>query len=330
MQAKQVFTKLIFTSLRYLTTVLVSGSAFADVNLQQASYYKTWTDFTVTSKNVKYSFQRTYKSRSIHQGLFGFGWCTDFEKKLDLNSKTEIILKDCQEDHFLRFTKRGKNYVSTADPKDKILVVGDQFQRQKGLIQQVFDAEGKLIRLQFFKWPLEIFYDHNQQISSLKINHDQSISLKFTPRNGDLLTVTAPRKAAFVYRLKNKNLISVSSADAIETNYSYSPTHNLVLIERAGKTLESMTYNEQKDWLIGTATSGECKETFSYSADSKKPLLFKAIIQKYCNGELKKETQVTYELTPVFTGGYRITRTFSREKNLGPRLAEKNGDSFND
>ncbi len=317
MKAINLTLKLIFLGL--------TSTALADVNLQQASYYKTWTDFTVESKNIRYSFQRTYRSRSIHQGILGFGWCTDFDKKLDLRKTGEIILIDCQEERSLLFKKTTKDYVSNTNFKDKIVFQNGHFQRQKGLIKQIFDAEGRLIELRYFKWPLEIFYGSNQQINKIKINNDQIIDLKFTPKDGDSLTVMAPGKAALVYHLKDKDLISVSGGSGIKTNYNYNSFHNLIRIGQGSKTIERMTYENSKDWLIETSTDSACKQTYIYQTDVKKPLLFKTIVQKICQGELQDETQWTFELQKTFGSSYRISRIFSRSQNLSSRLALKNG-----
>ena len=276
MNANRLLLKLFFIS--------ITSTALADVNLQQASYYKTWTDFTVESKNIKYSFQRTYRSRSIHQGILGFGWCTDFEKTLDLRKFEQITLSDCQEDRSLIFKKHGKDYVSGLNSKDKITLNHGHFQRQKGLIKQIFDSEGRLIELRYFKWPIEIFYGSDKRLSRIKINHDQIISLKFTPRDGDSLTVTAPGKAALVYHLKDKNLISVSATAGLKITYDYNPFHNLIRISQGAQTIERMSYDNAKDWLIETSTDSYCKQTYNYLSDAKKPMLFKTVVQKLCAG----------------------------------------------
>ena len=289
-----------------------------------------WTDFSVESKKIKYSFQRTYRSRSIHQGIFGFGWCTDFEKSIERHGSFELLLKDCQEDRALLFKKVGKNYVSNLDSKDKIIFQNGHFQRQKGLIKQIFDTEGRLIELKYFQWPVEIFYGLDHKIRQIKINHDQMIDLKFTPRDGDSLTVTAPGKAAFVYQLKDKNLISVLSKDGTKTVYHYNSFHNLTKIERGTKTIERMSYDNKKDWLIETSSDSECQQTYSYNMDPKKPLLFKTTVQKFCQGELKSEIQWTYELKDNWGAGYRIVRSFSHTQNFPSRIAQKNGVSIND
>ncbi len=317
MTTNPLLFKLIFLGL--------TSTALADVNLQQASYFKTWTDFTVESKNIRYSFQRTYRSRSIHQGLLGFGWCTDFEKSLDLRKNSQITLTDCQEDRSLIFRKHGNDYVSVLNSKDKVIVQNGHFQRQKGLIKQIFDSEGRLIELRYLKWPLEIFYGPDQKISRIKINQDKIIDLKFTPKDGDSLTVMAPGKAAFVYHLKDKNLISVSVTGGLKTVFDYNSFHNLIRISQGSKTIERMSYENSKDWLIETSTDSVCKETYSYQSDAKKPMLFKTIVQKFCDSELQSETQWTYELQETQGSAYRISRTFSRKQNLNPRLALKNG-----
>ncbi len=316
---------LLTSTLICLATLAATTSTQAEVNLQQASYYKTWTDFTVENKNLKYSFQRTYRSRSIHQGLFGFGWCTDFEKNLEIISSQEIILNDCQEERALLFRKVGKDYISTLNSKDKIISAADQFQRQKGLMKQIFNSEGRLMELKYYKWPLEIFYGASGKISHIKINKDQMIYLKFTPWNGDLLTVTAPGKAAFVYKFKDKNLITISSISGPNIQYEYNWARNLIRIQEENKAAETMSYDNSKDWLIETSSKPNCKKFYTYNFESTKKLFFKTAVETKCSGQVQSQILYTYELQENLGGSYRVVKTFSKNLILNSRIAVKNG-----
>jgi len=38
---------------------------------------------------------RTYNSRSLFSGMFGFGWCSDFETSMEVNAEGNIKVKEC-------------------------------------------------------------------------------------------------------------------------------------------------------------------------------------------------------------------------------------------
>lgn len=60
--------------------------ANAIVDMKNANYADTWTDFpgqTLADLRVG----RTYNSRSLYHGIFGFGWCSDFETRLDITAE---------------------------------------------------------------------------------------------------------------------------------------------------------------------------------------------------------------------------------------------------
>lgn len=58
--------------------------AFGIVDTRSAGYSKTFTDFKAKSGSSLLKLNRTYNSRSIYNGLFGFGWCSNFETRLTI------------------------------------------------------------------------------------------------------------------------------------------------------------------------------------------------------------------------------------------------------
>jgi hypothetical protein len=321
--------------LLYVLSLGATSSCLADVDLQQASYYKTWTDFTVQSHGVQLAFQRTYKSRSIYQGIFGFGWCTEFEKHLEFSKDRDLILNDCKEDRPLKFRKRGDRYISDLNPQDYFMMRKSTFIRQLGKIAQTYNSEGQLVRLQFNKWPVDLEYTKNRLIR-IRWAPDQFINLTFTPKDGDTLAVKAPGTAAIVYRFHNKNLVA-ADGDNTHIQYTYNSFHNLTSVQVGSITTEKMTYNDKNDWLTGLSQEAGCQQKFTYLAPKKSTLpkapLFKAVVRKFCQEHLQSETQYTYQLQEFAPGYFRIQKIFTTETNLKTKpsatetsVASQNGD----
>lgn len=87
-------------SLRLLplfTLLFVSTQSFAIVDMKTANYSQTWTDIDVPSaaNQFKLKVDRTYNSRSLFDGVFGFGWCSDFETRLEITPEGNIRLIEC-------------------------------------------------------------------------------------------------------------------------------------------------------------------------------------------------------------------------------------------
>lgn len=78
-----------------LFLLLLSSNAFALVDMKNANYAETWTDLVVPGSGYELRVQRTYNSRSLFNGMFGFGWCSDFESKLEITAESNLMLTEC-------------------------------------------------------------------------------------------------------------------------------------------------------------------------------------------------------------------------------------------
>lgn len=69
--------------------------SFAIVDMQNANFSDSWTDMSVQGSGYDLRVFRTYNSRTLFSGLFGFGWCSDFESKLEVTADGVIKLTEC-------------------------------------------------------------------------------------------------------------------------------------------------------------------------------------------------------------------------------------------
>ncbi|MCO5112853.1 MAG: DUF6531 domain-containing protein [Bdellovibrionaceae bacterium] len=78
-----------------LMAITCSFNAWAIVDMKDANYSETWTDLDLGGPGYILKVTRTYNSRSIHDGIFGFGWCSDFETKLEITPESNIKVTEC-------------------------------------------------------------------------------------------------------------------------------------------------------------------------------------------------------------------------------------------
>lgn len=88
------------TFLGLTTAVLTSLLAFAPnasatVDTKNANYTESWIDVQIAGSGYALKVQRTYNSRSVFNGIFGFGWCSDFETTLDKTPEGTLKLQEC-------------------------------------------------------------------------------------------------------------------------------------------------------------------------------------------------------------------------------------------
>jgi YD repeat-containing protein len=65
------------------------------VDMNNASYSNAWIDLEVPGSGYDMKVVRAYKSRTLFNGMFGFGWCSDFETKLETTSEGNIKVSQC-------------------------------------------------------------------------------------------------------------------------------------------------------------------------------------------------------------------------------------------
>lgn len=81
--------------LAVIVIVVASSNSFALVDLKNANYAEAWIDMSLVGNGYDLKIQRTYNSRTYFNGMFGFGWCSDFETALDITPEGNIKLTEC-------------------------------------------------------------------------------------------------------------------------------------------------------------------------------------------------------------------------------------------
>lgn len=79
----------------YGILLFFSIPSLAVVDMKSANYAETYTDLQVPGVGYDLRVTRTYNSRSIFNGMFGFGWCSDFETKIEVTPENALKLTEC-------------------------------------------------------------------------------------------------------------------------------------------------------------------------------------------------------------------------------------------
>jgi YD repeat-containing protein len=73
----------------------LSTHAYALVDMQNANFTETWVDLEIPDTGYNLKIERAYNSRTLHNGLFGFGWCSNFETSLEILADGRIKRVEC-------------------------------------------------------------------------------------------------------------------------------------------------------------------------------------------------------------------------------------------
>ncbi len=250
------------SQLFFILTLLPQNTK-ADVNMKDASFRHSVFDLSILN--------RTYNSRSLHNGYFGFGWCTELEKSIK-NLGSELVLSDCKLDGDITYkivsqSKTSTIYQSNLKSDDKIEYQNGIYTRRFGFIQKynmwgqlnVFSSGGGTVYLSFEESGrldrgvlpggrvLQFFWDPNGRITSVKLD-----------------------SKVLNYAYENVNLSTVSQSHEILYKYNYDSLNNLVSIIHPDKTREQITYDFRKDWV--TRVQNQCIENYSFKASAEQGL----------------------------------------------------------
>lgn len=256
----KVMTRL-HTLISFLLPALPS-IAFAGVNFKDGSYLHTAIDIEVSQQQHIFELRRTYSSRSLHSGLFGFGWCSDLEKNLDLRRSDQISLRDCRLPSEVVFKKKKPGVFENSDnPDDTILLQNHQFLRRTLNSTQTFTLRGQLQNLSDKTgFHLRLFYDSRDILQKIQLNDQAEIFLKFDPTRRRIQTLLGPRKTRIEYSYHHSDLISANT-----TNYVYDKVHNLTQIQFEDGSSERMTYDPRNDRVETVTDRKGCSEKVHYS-----------------------------------------------------------------
>ena len=67
-----------------LAVTAMTAGAFGLVDTINGNYSKTFVDFELKGAAFPLKLERTYNSRSLYKGLFGMGWCSNIETRVDI------------------------------------------------------------------------------------------------------------------------------------------------------------------------------------------------------------------------------------------------------
>ena len=113
---------------------LFTSTSHAIVDMKNANFANSWVDLEVPGTGYDLKVNRTYNSKSLFDGMFGFGWCSDFETSLAITAEGNLKVTECGAGQEIFYTPRefGKkeiqNTINQIIAKMKAAKKGDEKQ----------------------------------------------------------------------------------------------------------------------------------------------------------------------------------------------------------
>ena len=65
------------------------------IDTKNANYTKTFVDIVLLGAGLPIMVERTYNSRSLYRGMFGYGWCSNLETRLEVMPDNTLMVVEC-------------------------------------------------------------------------------------------------------------------------------------------------------------------------------------------------------------------------------------------
>src|SRR5688572_26848118 len=104
-----------------LSLIFASIPAFALVDMRNANYSDSWTDIEAPGSGFPLKVVRAYNSRSLFNGIFGFGWCSDIETSLEATPEGNVKITECGDGAEIIYRARDFSKEEVSETVNKIL-----------------------------------------------------------------------------------------------------------------------------------------------------------------------------------------------------------------
>ena len=105
-----------------MAAILWSGVAQANVSLKNGNFFTGFVDLSLPG-GIEPKIERVYNSKSSHDGIFGFGWGSDYEVHLKISADGSVVVYENGGGAQNRFSPPTINQVEIDKAVDNILAV---------------------------------------------------------------------------------------------------------------------------------------------------------------------------------------------------------------
>jgi YD repeat-containing protein len=265
-----------------LSTLIFSTSAFAVVDMKNANFANSWVDLEVPGSGYDLKVNRTYNSKSIFDGIFGFGWCSDFETTLNVTAEGNLKLTECGAGQEIYFTPRefGKKEIDRTVAQIMVKVraakKGDEKALKRLEEDLVIDNDLRAKFALSYKVALPVkegtkFYANGREVESITLsknvytrNMPDGSYMRFDnvgklthmyDKNGNFLKMEYDgslmkeivdnngRRLSFKY-FTNKKVKSITGPNNLNVDYKFSNLDDLSYVKNAWKNIYTYEYDD--------------------------------------------------------------------------------------
>ncbi len=220
-----------------------------------------------------------YRSRSLHKGWFGQGWCSEIEMRLRFESKGELRLWTCHQPRPLTFklSATSSAYINTEDSEDLIRIrLGHYARFKKDKLVAQFNRQGLALEIMIDKALWSLRYDSRQLPVSIEGPSGQSLSLKWHPVLELVTSLQLRSQPKIVFDYDGFNLRQFSEGTRTY-KYAYDDLDNMILWQGPLSTIR-FEYYKDKDQI--RQIHARCREDYEFPHQSDQKRV--GLVKKTC------------------------------------------------
>jgi hypothetical protein len=310
----------------FILVSFFSIGALADVNLRYGNYELQQSDWKNQNLPLEFKIVRSYDSREHIAGIFGSGWCANFEKEI-------------------RTGKDGAPYLSSCGLPEKNVNGKRPVKTETGYVRTRFDGSiehynqnGNLVAIKMKDNEIKFKYGGNglEQIQDEK-NH--TLTIKYADSNGRPMVILLNKNPIVKYQYIEDQLSEVITKKIVHYEYT---NKKLTEIKWPDGKKSVINYDKKTKKVISFLSRKNCLENYHYQDYKVVGNQTKAeiSIQRTCPGaqvENQKyqalmenksgKLQVLKEIRESEKNKKKVSYTFS-EKTGQPETIKINGKNF--
>jgi hypothetical protein len=317
------------TSLFIHSLLLIYQSlAFAEVNLRTGGLVDRIKLMTFTPKA---SFELVYRSRSLTQGHFGYGWCSDLEDSLNIDNTTQsAVVNNCLENkkitlHFSPQTKNWSRKFSELKRNYSLIPKKDNFEYfENDQWVKTFDRLGQLIK---YKRGQTTFEVKRQDLRPKELSFNKQKVLFIWSQNKSHIESVRYQNKEIRLNQKNGLLTAIVNSKNI-LKFEYDESFNRTQKYENNQRTELTIYNQKTDQVISHFDAKKCLTNFTYRKVN--DLRYKATSKKKCLNSLRQENIELIADYKTYLGVRKFKQFLvykSITKKSENRLAQKEGET---
>lgn len=270
--------------------MFLPSPAQATVDVRNGNFYKQIIDFPMSHPGFP-GVALQYNSQNSEVGLFGKGWCSNLEKKIQERANGQLVYYPCGLGNKVVFRK-GKKTPHKFFAAEYGLARRIEKKGQEGFVLHLpygteeFNSAGQLTKITTPQHLPVTFQYHKNGLHRVNLGNNRNLQLKVNKsRIHEIANSGSNSKTQYIFSKGHPLLVGIKTADKRQFQFDYEKSRQrLEKVVFNGKYLGGVTYANHRVSQFINAKG--CRENYSYSnSESGANRINRTDIQKICKNQ---------------------------------------------